>query len=85
MRAWSRIRLRGRAKPDETIITWGYEFAPADSGGTDVTESYELADNRGNRWYWKLAGKRRGRTNAEGMRVTLERLKAVVESSAPGS
>jgi hypothetical protein len=71
-------------KPEDTIITWGYQFEPAGSG-TDVTESFELADNRGTRWYWKVAGKRRGRTNAEGMRVTLERLKAAAESSAPAA
>jgi uncharacterized protein YndB with AHSA1/START domain len=69
-------------KPDRAVITWGYQFEAAD-GGTDVKESYELADNVGTRWYWRLAGRARGRTNAEGMRQTLERLKALAETPEP--
>ena len=32
--------------------------------------------------YWKLAGKGRGRTNEEGMRRTLERVKVAAEAEA---
>ena len=62
-------------------MTWGYRFEPA-GDGTDVTEFYELADQLGLRLYWKVMGTRRGRTNADGMRQTLERVKAVAEGSA---
>ena len=47
--------------------------------GTDVTESFELADRRCFRLYWALFGWARGRTNRNGMRTTLERIKAEVE------
>src|SRR5579863_5139116 len=30
---------------DSAINTWRYEFAPGAAGGTDVTESFRLADN----------------------------------------
>ena len=48
---------------------------------TDVTESFELADTPLMRLYWMLAGPARRRTNLNGMRVTLERIKAVTESA----
>jgi hypothetical protein len=35
------------------------------------------------RLYWMIAGFARGRTNLDGMRVTLERIKAVTESAGP--
>jgi hypothetical protein len=35
------------------------------------------------RLYWMIAGFARGRTNLEGMRVTLERVKAATESADP--
>jgi hypothetical protein len=63
----------------KTVNTWRYEFHPA-ADGTDVTESFELADTRLLRLYWKLAGRARLRTNLNGMRVTLERIKAVAEA-----
>jgi hypothetical protein len=65
-----------RGKP---VNTWRYRLEPA-GDGTDVTESFELADNAMLRMYWKVAGKKRGRTNEEGMRTTLERIKSVVET-----
>jgi uncharacterized protein YndB with AHSA1/START domain len=61
------------------VNTWRYELAPAGTG-TDVTESYQLSSNPFTSLYWKLLGKRRGKTNRDGMRTTLERIKAVVES-----
>jgi uncharacterized protein YndB with AHSA1/START domain len=59
-------------------ITWSYRFEPA-GGGTDVTESYELAPGFPMRAYWALMGRWRGRTNRRGMQQTLERIKAVAE------
>jgi hypothetical protein len=41
---------------------------------------WELADAFGLRLYWLVLGWFRGRTNANGMRTTLERIKAVVEA-----
>ncbi len=64
----------------KAVNTWRYQLAPAD-GGTDVTESFQLADNPAIRLYWAIAGRARGRTNEKGMRTTLERMKSVVESA----
>jgi uncharacterized protein YndB with AHSA1/START domain len=61
-----------------TIVTWRYRLEPA-SGETDVTESFELAAMPVTRLYWALAGHWRRRTNMNGMRSTLERMKAVAE------
>src|SRR4051795_12771863 len=58
--------------------TWRYRLEPNGSG-TDVTESFELPNHIGTRIYWTIAGRARGRTNRNGMRQTLERIKAVVE------
>ena len=64
--------------PKNHPMTWGYRFTPA-GDGTDVTEFYESADEFAMRMYWKLFQGRR-RTNAEGMRTTLERLKVAAET-----
>ncbi len=61
------------------VNTWTYALAPA-GDGTDVTESFQLAPKAPMRLYWTLFGRRRGRTNREGMRTTLNRIKAVVEA-----
>jgi hypothetical protein len=61
-----------------TVNTWRYQIAPG-ADGTDVTESFELTDAPLLRMYWALAGWTRMRTNLNGMRTTLERIKAVVE------
>ena len=66
---------------DTPANTWGYRMAPTD-GGTDVTEFFELAPTLMNRVYWTLLGWARGKTNREGMRTTLERIKAEVEQPA---
>ena len=63
-----------------TINTWRYQLEPG-AGGTDVTESFELADKLPVRLYWMVAGRARGRTNLDGMRATLERIKAVSEAA----
>ena len=63
----------------QPLNTWRYELQPGD-GATDVTESFELTPTAMMRIYWTLAGWTRGRTNERGMRQTLERIKAQVES-----
>lgn len=63
------------------VNTWRYELTPT-GDGTDVTESFRLADNLALRIYWALFGRWRGRTNRDGMRTTLERIKAEVESTS---
>jgi hypothetical protein len=60
------------------VNTWSYRFEPVD-GGTDVTESFRLHDLLPLRLYWLVAGRARGKTNREGMRETLNRIKVVVE------
>jgi uncharacterized protein YndB with AHSA1/START domain len=64
-----------------TVNTWRYEFAPS-GDGVDVTESFQLSENILTKIYWAVAGRARGRTNVNGMRETLERIKEVAESSA---
>lgn len=68
---------------DTSLNRWRYRLEPH-QGGTTVTESFELADRLGNRIYWTLLGRWRGRTNRSGMRTTLERIKAVAEAAGPG-
>lgn len=64
------------AKP---INTWRYELEPTETG-TNVTESFHLAENLATKIYWTLLGWARGKTNRNGMQQTLERIKAVVEA-----
>ena len=66
-----------------TIITWGYRLEDA-PGGTDVTESFELAAMPVTRlyWAWALAGHWRLRADLGGMRLTLEKMRAVAERGA---
>ena len=61
------------------VNNWGYRLEPKD-GGTLVTEYFRLASNLPTRVYWLLLGPLRRRTNQKGMRTTLERMKAVLES-----
>jgi uncharacterized protein YndB with AHSA1/START domain len=67
-------------KQGKELNTWRYRLEPA-GDGTDVTESFELKPILPLRLYWALLGWARGRTNEEGMRTTLERIKAEVEST----
>lgn len=60
------------------VNNWGYRIEPQD-GGTLVTEYFRLEPMLPMRIYWTLLGPLRGRTNRNGMRTTLERMKAVVE------
>lgn len=66
------------------VNTWRYRIEPAGDAtgpdGVDVTESFELDRAPVLRAYWAVLGRLRGRTNRQGMRTTLERIKAVVEA-----
>ncbi len=63
----------------KAINTWRYQLE-RNGEGTDVTESFQLADVLPVRLYWAMLGWARGRTNRTGMETTLARIKAVVES-----
>jgi len=63
---------------DKPLSVWGYRLEP-NGDGTDVTETFQLADIVPLRLYWALFGWSRGRTNRNHMRTTLERIKAEVE------
>jgi hypothetical protein len=66
---------------DAPYNVWRYHLEPRDAG-TDVTESFTLSNRKWLRLYWFLLGWARGRTNRNGMRTTLERIKQEVESDA---
>jgi hypothetical protein len=68
----------GTGPGDNPMNVWSYKLAP-NGDGTDVTESFALANKVMFRVYWALLGWARGKTNRNGMRTTLERMKAVVE------
>ena len=63
------------------VNTWRYRLEPS-GDGVDVTESFELSPHPVLKAYWAVLGKLRGRTNREGMRTTLERIRSVVETAA---
>ncbi len=66
---------------EKGLNTWRYELAPA-GDGTDVTESFRLKDALPLRIDCALLGWARGKTNREGMRRTLEAMKAELERAA---
>jgi hypothetical protein len=73
----------GVGEPGKALNTWGYVIEPSPDGKScDVTESFELTPNLPLKLYWTLFGWARGRTNRNGMRTTLERIKAEVEGDA---
>ena len=74
----------GVGPADKPLSVWGYEMEAA-GGGTDVTETFRLADTGLLRLYWALLGWARGRTNRNDMRTTLERIKAEVEAGPAGA
>jgi len=78
----NRVFEFGVGPPGRAINTWRYDLVPT-GDGTDVTESFRLADNIALRAYWFMLGWARGRTNREGMRTTLERIKAELEGDRP--
>jgi hypothetical protein len=65
---------------DLDLNHWRYQLREV-GGGTEVTESFELASKGFLRLYWALLGRLRGRTNERGMRQTLERIKALAEGA----
>ncbi|HXN59955.1 MAG TPA: SRPBCC family protein [Acidimicrobiales bacterium] len=66
-------------KADAPLNVWRYDIAPA-GDGSDVTESFTLTPTWWLRLYWSLLGWARGKTNRNGMRTTLERIRAEVEA-----
>ncbi len=66
------------ARAEKPINVWRYQLEPQ-GDGTDVTESFQLAQTAPLRVYWALLGWARGRTNRNGMQTTLEKMKAQVE------
>jgi hypothetical protein len=63
-----------------SVNNWGYRLEPdADGAGTTITEYFRIQPALPMRLYWLLLGRLRGRTNVNGMRTTLERMKAVLE------
>jgi uncharacterized protein YndB with AHSA1/START domain len=66
---------------DQPVNTWCYEFRTSDNGGTNATESFELVDNVLTKIWHPLGGFLRERRNRRDMLRTLERVKAVAESS----
>jgi Polyketide cyclase / dehydrase and lipid transport len=64
---------------DKPMNTWRYEFTPVD-GGTDVTESFRLADNILAKIWRPLGGFLRENRNRRDMLRTLEAVKAVAEA-----
>lgn len=69
----------GIGSADRPLNVWRYVLEPA-GDGTDVTESFQLADTSLLRAYWAVFGRARGRTNRRGMQQTLDRIKAEVEA-----
>jgi hypothetical protein len=64
---------------DRPLNTWRYVFASAPGGGTDVTESFRLADNLFFKVWRPLGGFLRERRNRRDMLRTLERVKEAAE------
>lgn len=71
------VLTRGRP-----LNTWRYVIEPRGGDGVDVTESFELLNEIWLRAYWFLLGWARSKTNENGMRTTLERVKAEAENGA---
>jgi uncharacterized protein YndB with AHSA1/START domain len=68
----------GVGPSDKPLNVWSYTMQPS-GDGTDVTESFTLSPTVWLRCYWAVLGWARGKTNRNGMRTTLERVKAEVE------
>jgi uncharacterized protein YndB with AHSA1/START domain len=68
----------GVGSAEKPLNVWSYELEPS-GDGTDVTESFQLANTAMLRLYWSLLGWARGKTNRKGMQATLEGIKAEVE------
>lgn len=68
----------GVGNSDKPLNVWSYKMSPS-GDGTDVTESFQLADKAAFKLYWALLGRFRGKRNHNDMLRTLERIKAEVE------
>ena len=68
-------------KPGKPLNVWRYDIV-ASGDGSDVTESFTLTPTFGLRLYWSVLGWSRGKTNRNGMRTTLERVRDEVEAKA---
>src|SRR5580658_475248 len=79
-----RVFAFGVGPTGKPLNIWRYEITPT-SDGADVTESFTLSPTFLLRLYWSVLGWARGRTNREGMRTTLERIKAEVEGASHSS
>lgn len=67
---------------DRALNRWRYELAPAPdgTGGTDVTESFQLTNSfLTSVYYYAFGGFLRQRNNIRDMRRTLERIRDVAE------
>ena len=73
-----RVFSFGVGPKDKPLNVWSYRME-AQGDGTDVTESFQLADTLMMRVYWALLGRARGKTNRAGMATTLERIRSEVE------
>ncbi len=72
----------GVGSPDKPPLNvWRYDISPA-GDGCDATESFSLAPTWWLRLYWRLLGGARGKTNREGMRTTIERIRDDAEAQA---
>jgi uncharacterized protein YndB with AHSA1/START domain len=70
--------------PKNTVcLTWRYTFEPAGSGGTLLTEQFELDDIPAMRLYWRVLGWLRGPRMIKDMGRTLRALKNAAEG--PGA
>ena len=80
LNTWRYVIEPNAAVPTNAVPT----NAAATNAGVDVTESFQLLDDV---WwlrvYWALLGWARGKTNENGMRTTLERIKAEAELPNP--
>jgi hypothetical protein len=70
----------GVGPENKPLNVWRYDIVPV-GNETDVTESFRLASTMPLRLYWAALGWTRGRTNREGMRTTLERIRTEVEAA----
>ena len=68
-------------KPDAPLNVWRYDIVAA-GDGCDVTESFTLAPTWALKLYWTCLGWARGKTNRNGMRRTLERVRDDAEASS---
>jgi uncharacterized protein YndB with AHSA1/START domain len=71
----------GVGSSTKPLNVWSYRLEPSGEG-TDVTESFQLANTLPLRVYWTFFGWARGQTNRDGMRTTLERIRTEVEQPA---